>query len=156
MLNTNDYLLDITDFFWANLLEKWSWLLPNEFIIWFANRFSDLFFIFKDNTVHHLLTDKGELKHVADSREQFANLLDENNHANHWLLIPLVDKLRAIDLKLQIGQCFGYKLLPILGGSYSLDNIAVKSVGEYYAFLGDIYKQIRDLPDGTKIEFKIT
>jgi hypothetical protein len=50
------------------------------------------------------------------------------------------------------GQCYAFKILPVLGGSYSVDNIYVATISEYLTFTADIHYQIKDLPDGTKIQ----
>jgi hypothetical protein len=41
MKELSDYILDTADLDWAKLLRNWSWLLPPEFTVWFANTFGD-------------------------------------------------------------------------------------------------------------------
>jgi hypothetical protein len=107
--------------------------------------------VIDDASVHRLETDTGTLGRLAD----FINLIDEHNNANNWLMIPLVDRLVSLGIALKQFQCYGYKQLPILGGTYTPDNIVPKTIKEYYPFLGDIYKQIKNLPDGTKVQIDL-
>ncbi len=71
------------------------------------------------------------------------------------LVVPLVDRLVASGSELKEGQCFGYTHPPIVGGEYEPPNIRVKAVEEYIPFLGYLYEQIKDLPNGSKIELRI-
>jgi hypothetical protein len=53
------------------------------------------------------------------------------------------------------GRCFCLKIPGVLGGRYDRDNLGTISVEELIAFSGDLAAQIKDLPDGAKIELKI-
>jgi len=53
------------------------------------------------------------------------------------------------------GQLYSYKILPIIGGDYSVDNFEPMDIEVHFSFTGQIHKQIKDLPSGTKVEFKI-
>jgi len=52
------------------------------------------------------------------------------------------------------GRCYCFKVPPALGGTYDANNIAAISLKELIAFSGDIAEQIKDVPDGGKVEFK--
>jgi hypothetical protein len=57
--------------------------------------------------------------------------------------------------KLEKGQCYTFVQIPILGGDYVVANIAVRDIAYQYTALGPIFKKLREIPDGTKIRFKI-
>jgi hypothetical protein len=107
-------------------------------------------------TVHILDVGCGKLAKVAESRDDFANKLDEDDNANQWLMIPLIDRLVASGVTLQDGQCYSYKQPPILGGDYSIENTCVLSIAEHYGAYGLIHNQIKDVPDGTRVVIKVT
>ena len=151
-----DYLIDQKDHNWSELLAPWHDKLPREFTLWMVNRFGDLFIVLDDKTVWSLRMDEGNVERQADSREHFRELIDQDNNANEWLLIPLVDQLVAAGIKLGPGECYGFTVPPVVGGEYSLKNIRCKELRDYYVFLADFYRQIADVPDGTPISLEIT
>jgi len=153
-MSINDYIIDHGSFDWPKLLGNWSWLLPEMLTVWIMNRFGDLFVVLDDGTVHMLDIGRGSLKKMAEDRDDFARKVDQDDNANEWLMIPLVDRLVASDVKLQPGQCYGFRQPPILGGGYSVDNVAVLRVDDYYGGYGSIHRQISVLPDGSQVVIK--
>lgn len=120
-----------------------------------VNRFGDAFIVIDDESVHMLDVGIGQLKRVADSRQHFGSLLDVGDNANNWLMIPLVDSCVAAGFRLSADQCYGYKVPPVLGGSYELDNVTCTDLSVHYSFLADIYQQTRDVLDGAKVKVVI-
>jgi hypothetical protein len=148
--NLNDYLLDQTGKDWAELLSGWSPPLPDVYTIWLVNRFGDVFAVFEDGTVHMLDVSNCVLNKVADSRDDFARSAE--TRYRDWLLTPLVDACEGAGIVLKAHQCYGFKVPPILGGKYEISNIGAVDISVHYSFLADIYRQTKDLPDGTRIE----
>jgi hypothetical protein len=151
----SDYLIDPTGTDWPALLKPWAWRLPATFTLWLVNRFADLFIVLDDGSVHVLLTDCGELRRLAASRDHFAELIDQDDNADDWLLVPLVDDLVASGALLTPGQCYGFKVPPVIGGGYNLSNISPRDLREYLAFLADFYEQLKDVPDGTSVTIRL-
>ena len=151
-MNIQDYLIDQNGKDWSKLLSGWSDLLPSSFTLWLVNRFGDVFTVFEDGSVHMLDVGTGIIERVADNRDDFATQLDVGDHASNWLMIHLADQCVAAGLKLESDQCYGYRVLPILGGEYAVGNVAPMNLSAYYSFLADIYRQTKDLPDGTRIK----
>jgi hypothetical protein len=58
-------------------------------------------------------------------------------------------------MSLQPGQCYGFKVPPLLGGEYEPGNIAPVDLAQNYAFLSDIWSQTVDMPDGTPVRLVI-
>jgi len=52
-------------------------------------------------------------------------------------------------------RCFCLKTPGLLGGEYAITNVGLITIAELIAFSGDVASQIRDLPDGTKVKFKV-
>ena len=150
-----DYIIDHQSLDWATILVDWDWLLPEEFSVWLMNRYGDLFLIFDDGSVHLLDIGAATIERLAESREDFSFKIDEDNNANDWLMIPLVDRLVEAGKTLQAGQCYSFVISPILGGEYSVENTAILSIGEHYSVYASIHQQIKDLPDGTQVVLKI-
>jgi hypothetical protein len=102
------------------------------------------------------LLGSGQLSRVADSRDQFAEFLDIDDNANNWLMIPLVDQLVAAGMISTLDRCYRFKIPPVLGGSYDLENVATISLVERYSSMADICRQIEDVPDGTPVKLIVT
>jgi len=111
--------------------------------------------VLEDGSVHMLDVGAGSLVKVAESREHFACRLDQEDNANDWLLIPLVDELEVAGITLSPGQCYSYREIPVLGGPYSMSNVKVVSLEDHLKALGPIHEKIKDLPDGTFVTFKV-
>ena len=154
-MNIHDYLIDQSGKDWSDLLSPWNWMLPKTFTVWIVNRFGDVFMVLDDDSVHMLDIGSGLLSRIASNRDEFADLMDQDGNADDWLMIPLVDELVASGLFLSEDQCYSYRVAPVLGGSYSLDNFEVTDLSVHYAIFGQINEQIKDIPDGTSIEFSI-
>src|SRR5262249_53357006 len=151
MSTVQDYLIEQSGIDWPKVLSSWSWLLPSEFTLWLVNRFADLFLALRDGSVHMLDVGVGTLTRIADSRDDSCSKIDEGENANEWLMIPLVDKLVAAGIKLQPGQCYGFKTPPVLGGQYTAENVGPLPICDYLGAYGSIHEQLRDVPDGAQV-----
>jgi T6SS immunity protein Tdi1, C-terminal len=155
-MSLNDYIIDHRGLNWPSLFSEWTWLIPNKFTVWIMNRFGDLFVVFDDGSVHMLDIGRGTSERVADSRDDFGAKIDEDNNANDWLMISLVDKLVAAGITLREGQCYSYKQPPVLGGDYTIENTCVLPIAQHYGTYGSIHNQIKDFPDGSQVVIKLT
>jgi hypothetical protein len=70
-------------------------------------------------------------------------------------MIPLVDRCVNAGITLAEGQCYGYRIRPLLGGEYTPENIYPTDIAQYCSLLADMYRQIKDLPDGTKVRIVV-
>ena len=150
----NDYLIDQRGIEWPKVLQNWSWMLPSELTVWMVNRFADLFLVFTDGTVHMLNVGAGTVTKLAEHRDDFVNKIDENDNADDWLLIPLANELVATGVTLKPGQCYGFKMPPILGGEYRVENLAPLAIEDYLGAYASIHGQLREVPDGTQVVLK--
>ena len=151
-MTVHDYLIDPAELDWGKLLAEWQWLLPDSFTVWLVNRFGDLFLVFDDDSVHMLDIGQGELEELAEDREVFCDLIDEEDNAVQWLMVPLVDACVAEGLELGPGQCYSYDQPPVLGGEYSVRNTRLSSLADHYGLFGQLHRQTHHLPDGAEVE----
>ena len=151
MPNPEDYLIEQSGKDWTKLLSGWSPPLPTKFTVWFVNRIGDVIVVFEDESVHFLDVGIGIIKRIADSREDFFIKIDQDDNANNWLAIKLIDECVAHRMILGPHQCYGFKVPPILDGEYQIDNLVPTDLAAHYSFLADIYKQTCEIPDGTEI-----
>ena len=152
MIDIDDYLLDQNGKDWGNLLSGWKQFFPKIIRLWLVNRFGDVIAVFEDGTVHFLDVGSGSLVRIADSQDHFYKLIDEGDNALNWLMFPLVDACVAAGMRLRPDQCYGYKIPPFLGGAYDLENIEPTDLNIHYDLLAELWRQVKDLPPGTKID----
>lgn len=154
-MNVHDYLTDHSGLDWAQVLSGWELLLPPEFTVWLMNRYGDLFLIMPDGSVHMLDLGDGSLTRLADNRDDFAGIIDEDDNADDWLMIPLVDELVEAGVLLEPGHCYSFVTPPILGGEYTVENTMVVPIKEHNGLYGSYHEQLRGVPDGTKVVLKV-
>lgn len=136
----------------SELAAQWSWLVPATYRPRLFSSMGDIFYEDAAGSIYWLSTESGELKSVASSRQDFEFRLGANG--NDWFSAPILKAVLSTGSFLAPGQCFGYKLLPILGGSFKPDNIVPFDTREWYGFTGTVHRQIADVPDGEKVEFR--
>jgi hypothetical protein len=91
---------------------------------------------------------------IQASRDEACAKMDEPGVARDWLMIPIVDQLVAAGYVLIAGQCYSYRMLPVLGGTYKADNRVVLPIREHFGAWGSIHRQISDLPNGAEVVIK--
>jgi hypothetical protein len=137
------------------LTENWNWLIGRDKKVLLVSTIGDMFLIDKSKMVYWLVVGIGEFTLVADTIEDFEEKLKNIEQVNEWFMIDLATELRQSDNILKDGQLYSYRMLPIIGGDYTADNFAPLDIVEHFGYTGDIHKQIKDLPAGTKVEIKI-
>jgi hypothetical protein len=135
------------------LRDHWGWLVPASMVPFIASLAGDVFFEDLDGSVHWLETGGGALTRVALDRDGLRDRLATDGGAE-LLLAGVVEAMLEDGLVLGEGQCLGFTQFPILGGSYTPDNLFPISASEWYGFSGHVHEQIHALPDGTKVELK--
>jgi len=151
-MDVNDYLLERGESDWAALLADWNWMLPPHFTLWLVNRYGDLFLILPDDGgICMLDVGAGTLRRIAHDQEDFDARLRQDNNANEWLMIPLVDDCVAAGLTLPPAHCYGFKQPPALGGAYEVANTEVVDLYTHYSVLGQLHAQVWEtLPGSTR------
>jgi Domain of unknown function (DUF1851) len=155
-MNVEDYLINPDGKDWSELLSSWVPPLPPSFTVWLVNRFGDLFIVVDDGSVHMLELSAGVITRLADDREDFARKIDLEGNADEWLMILLVDQCVAAGIVLSADQCYSYKIPPILGGVYGVQNVQPADLSVNYSLMADICRQANALPVGTKVSIVLT
>lgn len=155
-INIQDYLVKHDGFDWPALLEEWSWLLPSGSRAFLLTRAGDLFVESPDQSIHMLDVGVGELQRVANDQNEFNQMVNDPEIARQWLMIPIVDQLVANGSALKPEQCYGFRKLPIFGGTYSIENRVVLPIREHLGASGCLLQQVAELPDGAKVRIEVT
>jgi Domain of unknown function (DUF1851) len=101
----------------ARLLHDWQWLLCGSHRLLAITRMGDAFVEKADGEVIFLDTLEGALKHAAPNQNAFFKLLKAGALDPTWFIPDMVALLEARSDHLASGQCYSYKIPPVLGGS---------------------------------------
>jgi hypothetical protein len=138
------------------LLSEWRWLVDESFRPVVISALGDLFLRHDDGRIFWLSSGWGRLTEVARNAEEFRRLMAQRENAEEWFIPNLVGDILTAGQRLGPGQCFGYKAPPVLGGELAPDNFEPTDLQVHFGILGQIHRQIKDLPPGTPIgEIKI-
>lgn len=132
-------------------LASWTWLdfKGNKPIL--VTAFGDVFFQ-ADEGIWFLDTTDGKLTPVCRSREELNAILSTEEGRDCYLFAPLVDQAASQGQGLGPGQCYDFKIPPILGGAMEYANMAAADFMVALDIRGQIHDQVRALPAGTRIK----
>lgn len=136
----------------AHLLDEWRWLVPKGLEPVVISALGDVFLQDEKGRIFWLDTGWGQLTEVARDFEEFETLLKDEETAVEWFIPQLVGDLMQQGHELGRGQCFGFVVPPVLGGKIALDNFEPIDVNVHVGVLGQIHRQVKDLPPGTPID----
>lgn len=131
-------------------LEAWDWIDFSGKTPFITTAFGDVFFE-SENGVYFLDSIEGVLEKVAESKNELQSILNTADGQDHFLMAGLVVTARDNDIILGSGECYDFNVSPSLGGTMDIDNLNIMSFKVSLHLAGQIMKQIRDLPIGTKI-----
>lgn len=146
-----------SDYTTAELFSEWRWLLGDTFQIVLVSSLGDMFLADFAGHIHWLDAGAGRLTEIATSLAEFDQLRQQQVNADEWFVPQLVGDIMKGGARLARGECFGYKVAPVLGGKMEPSNFEPTDLAVHFGILGQIHEQIKDLPEGTpigKIKFK--
>jgi hypothetical protein len=101
-----------------------------------------------------LSPDQLSCKVVAPDPEGLAVLRSMAGFRTDWRMERLVTQATAALGSPGPGKCFCLKHPGPLGGAYDRDNLATLALPELIAYAGHLAEQIKDVPDGERVEIK--
>ncbi|WP_454677075.1 T6SS immunity protein Tdi1 domain-containing protein [Achromobacter marplatensis] len=136
----------------GTLLEDWSWLLGENHSPVLITAIGNVF-VQNMNSGEIQLLDVGsaDLVPVAGSSAEFQELIQQQDFVVQFFDAGLVGALRASGLNLSDGQLFGFKLLPSLGGEYTVENFEPTDIEVHFSLTGQLQAKISKLEPGTQI-----
>jgi len=132
------------------LLSDWRWLVGDDVQLVVISALGDLFLKGPQGEILWLDTGTARLTRIADSADEFKRLMQTDN-ADQWFVPQLVGDLIESGKVLTPGQCYSYKVPPMLNGKMEVDNFEATDLLVHFSMLGQIAKQTQNLPEGTKI-----
>jgi hypothetical protein len=137
------------------LLSEWRWLCPHRMALVARTAFGDLFLRNEVGVVFWLDIAVGKLTKVADSEAQFREMAETTEKRQEWFAEPDVQASSNRGLTPNASQCIGFTVPLVLAESGSFRTPYIADLYEYVSFLGDLNRQISDLPNGAKVRLRV-
>ncbi len=143
--------LDISD-----VLIKWTWLIGTDKSVVDLTKMGDAILVNSENKLFFLDTGNGTIEELSISYSDYRNWRLSHEELRFLFLSDLLDQLILHGLLLTNGKIYSYTLLPLVGGEYNVGNVFVLDILEHFQLTGDLHYKMKDLPNGTSVEFQIT
>ena len=150
-INWAELKMDLSKINLKILLESWEWLIGKDKKIILISSIGDAFLEDSNGICYWLNVGEGILEKVAENITEFETKLTDNEIVEDWFLVELVAELKKSGIELTENNIYSYKTFPILGGEYLPENFEITDIEVHFEISGQIYKQVKDLPVGTKI-----
>ena len=131
----------------------WSWIGLDARDVVASNAFGNVIVHAADGAYWRICPEELSCERIAANEAEYQELLGDDEFVADWEMNELVELARETLGPLAPGQCYCLKIPAVLGGSYTAINLGVNSRIEVIGFSGDVAEQIKDLPDGAKVEF---
>lgn len=143
----------------ASVLEmlraNWSWALSEASRVLAQNRFGNVVVELNDGSIWRVCPEELIASKVAGSEAELAELWANHEFQTDWSVEAWIEAAESTLGPLKEGQCYGFKIWPVLGGTYEVENMAIKSMLEWLAVSGDVGRQAKDLPAGTQVRLDV-
>jgi len=137
------------------LLSEWRWLCSQTLALVARSAFGDLFLRDEAGKIFKLDIAIGKLTEVAKSETEFRKLAGTKEKREEWFAES--DELAAMQrgMKPNQDQCIAFKIPIVFAEGGGPNNAFVGSLYEQLSFLGDLNRQLSQLPDGSKVQLRI-
>lgn len=155
-ITLNDLTINFDGIDRTKLLEDWDWAMPEPITPILITAMGDVFAQAESGTVYFLDAECGTIESIAASVDEFRRLLTDAAFVTDRMYPSRIVQLRKANLTLGTHEVYGNKHPLVLGGADTLENIETANVVVHLSLLGQIHKQVKDLPPGTPINsFKV-
>jgi hypothetical protein len=150
-----NHLFDVDHLSVERLLADWRWLCSEPVVLLARNAFGDLFLRKESGRVFKLNASIGQLTEITESEERFRTLAVTHEKRQEWFAED--DELSAAQqgLRPNAHQCIGFKIPIMFSESGRPGDAYIADLYEYVSFLGDINRQVSELPDGAKVKLVV-
>jgi hypothetical protein len=137
------------------IAKGWSWKIGKPAAILSQNSFGNVIVQTEHDWFFRIIPEDPRCVLLGTSREEMEEETSTEEFKLDWEMKILVEKAEIILGKLDEGQCYHLVIPGILGGKYHVSNIKKISLTELLDFSGYVASKIENLPDGTKVEFRV-
>ena len=150
-IDYKQFIKDISKIDLDDICSEWQWILHNQYSPIMISLSGDMFLLDTNASIFWLDTGKGQLKQIANNIEQLKSALEDIDNIDEWFLASTVLDLIGAGINLQQNEVYGYKTMPILNGTYSLENFEPTDISVHFSITGQICRQVINLPEGIRI-----
>lgn len=138
------------------LLTEWRWLCPQSLTLVARSAFGDLYLQEGNGKVLRLDVAIGQIQELAQSETEFRDMASAKAKRDEWF--AEADEIGAArrGLKPDRNQCIAFKTPLVFAESGTPNNAYVADLYEQVSFLGDLHRQLKELPDGAKVQIRFT
>lgn len=136
-----DLTIDLSGLNTQELLSEWRWRVSEDYVPIQMTKFGDWFLSDPLGRVHLLELIEGTLQQVAPSVAAYNALKDTREMHDGWFFDGLVFQCVEEGLLLNEGECYGWNVHPVIGGTFEFANIKVYSLSVYQSLMGQIFRQ---------------
>ncbi len=111
-------------------------------------------FCIQNNVIYFFDAETGDTEFLANNLEEWAKIII--NDYNFHTAFPIMRDWQAKNGMLPLNKRLIPKKLFILGGECNIDNLYAMDSIKSMQLRGEIANQIKELPDGSKVNFHIT
>ena len=151
-----DFSIDFAQINPQTLTKDWAWLIGDEFTPIIITSIGDMFLSTRQGEIYWLNVGEGTFDPVANGLVELKDKLNNEQVADEWFMFELAKALESSISRLHQGKLFSFKKLPIIGGTYDISNFQLIDIEVHFSLTGQIHKQLRDLPDGTKVNISFS
>jgi hypothetical protein len=138
-----------------DICEAWGWKGIQSAKVIAMNKFGNVMFTDQAGKYWRICPEELECKVIADCLATYEEVMKDQQFAADWEMARLVNVAEAKYGVQPVHRCFCLKTPGVLGGAYDIENVATIRIGELIRFSGDVARQIKDLPPGSKIQLRI-
>ncbi len=139
----------------TNINNSWGWIGIRAVEVIKENDFGNLLIRDASDRFWRLCPEALSCEIVASNKEQFDELLSDQEFILDWHMSLLVDVAKKELGELSEGRKY-YLVNPgKLGGKYDISNIKSITLAELISLSGHLGYKIKDLPPGAKVKLKV-
>lgn len=127
------------------LTQWWSWILHEPYRPILMTAFGDWFLMDEMGKAHLLDLLEGALTPVADSVADLNRLMQSADNRDQWFLPGFIISMQRAGVPRPAGQCYAYRIHPILGGELASSNLMLLDIEVWQAICSQIHQQVRDI-----------
>ena len=107
------------------LLADWNWLIPKEMQPLLIGVFGDWVFVDQDRSYWHLDLLEGKFVKIAQDTKDFNSRKNQRAFQDEWFGANWAEIAFGAGLIPARDECLGWKVAPLIGGEFALENIDV-------------------------------
>jgi hypothetical protein len=138
------------------LLAEWRWLCSSRLSLIARNVFGELFLEDETGSIFWLNTTTGRLNRVSNSHSEFLEMAETTEKRKEWFVEQEALTYSQRGLVPSSTQCIGFGVPAVFAEGGTPDTAFIADIYEHDSFLGYLHRQIARLPDGSKIDLRVS